>query len=44
MELEEILYYIAELEEEDIEAIYWNYGFGIYDEFIEQIKKEHNDK
>ncbi len=42
MDFEDILYYIAELYEEDIETVIYNYGFGIYDDLIEQLEDKNN--
>ena len=43
MDLENILHYIAEIYDEDIEIVFHNHRFGIYEEFIEQLQKEYQD-
>jgi len=40
MDLENILLYISELYDEDLESVFYNYEFGIYDDFIEELTKE----
>lgn len=40
MDLENILHYISELYEEELEIVFYNYKFGIYDDFIEELTQE----